>query len=154
MSPKQFRISRAVRSRLNEARIARLATVDSAGNPHAVPVCFVYDGNFLYSAIDQKPKRVAPQRLTRVRNILERPRVALLIDEYREDWTRLWFILIRGKANLMPISARRERNRAFSKLKRKYPQYERGMLAENALIIRIAVERITIWGHFPSSQRR
>jgi PPOX class probable F420-dependent enzyme len=137
---------KAERKILNEARVARLATLDAKARPHIVPVCFVYDGKFFYTAIDHKPKRVAPARLARLRNIREAPRVALLIDEYDEDWTQLWYILIRGKAKLIPKSAHKEHARAIRKLRAKYPQYAQGMLADDAPVIRITPKRITSWG--------
>jgi hypothetical protein len=62
---------------------------------------------------------VAPTRLARLKNISITPRVALLIDEYDEDWTRLWYILVRGEAKL--VSAVAERNRALGLLSAKYP---------------------------------
>jgi PPOX class probable F420-dependent enzyme len=146
MSRKHSQISGAVRKTLKEARVARLATLDAKGRPHIVPVCFAYDGKLFYTAIDQKPKRVTPERLARLRNIRAVPRVALLIDEYDEDWTQLWYILIRGNAKLIPKSAHKERARALRKLRAKYPQYAQGMLADDALVIRITPERTTSWG--------
>src|SRR6202162_1037163 len=120
MSPKPQPISAAVRKMLKEARVARLATLDAKSRPHIVPVCFAYDGKLFYTAVDQKPKRVAPERLARLRNIPAGPRVALLIDEYDEDWTQLSYILIRGKAKLIPNSARKEHTWAIRKLRAKY----------------------------------
>jgi PPOX class probable F420-dependent enzyme len=148
MSDKRLSISGAVQARLKKARVARLSTLDSKRRPHIVPICFVYDCNFFYTAIDEKPKRVVPQRLARLRNLVARPQVALLIDEYDEDWTRLWFVLIRGRAEVIPMSARRERGRAISKLREKYRQYTGTMLHDDTTIIRIAAERITSWGNF------
>jgi PPOX class probable F420-dependent enzyme len=143
---KRQAISGAIQKALKEARVARLATLDAQSRPHIVPVCFAFDGKVFYTAIDQKPKRVTTQQLARVRNIRTVPRVALLIDEYDEDWTRLWFILIRGKAKLMPISAHKEHARAIRKLRAKYPQYTHAMLPDDAPIIRITPERTTSWG--------
>ncbi|PYU28443.1 MAG: TIGR03668 family PPOX class F420-dependent oxidoreductase [Acidobacteria bacterium] len=146
MSRKRHKISDSVRAKLEEARVARLATFDASLGPHIVPVCFAYDGKVFYTAIDQKPKRVAPERLTRLQNIRAVPRVALLIDKYDEDWTQLWYILIRGNANLIPMSECEERARAIGKLRAKYPQYSRRMLADDAPIIRITPEQTTSWG--------
>jgi len=101
MSSKRQEISGAVHKMLKRARVARLATLDAGSRPHIVPVCFAYDGKLFYTAVDQKPKRVTRERLARLRNIRAVPRVALLIDEYEEDWTQLWYILIRGKAKLI-----------------------------------------------------
>ena len=146
MPRKPQKISAAVQKMLKEARVARLATLDAKSGPHLVPVCFAYDGKLFYTAVDQKPKRVPPERLARLRNIRAVPRVALLIDKYDEDWTQLWYILIRGKARLIPKSAHQEHARAMRKLRAKYPQYARGMLADDAPIIRITPERTTSWG--------
>lgn len=136
---------RALDKRSREARVARFATLDREGRPHVVPICFACYGKIIYTALDRKPKRAPPARLARVRNIQASPHVALLIDEYREDWTRLWYVLIRGRARLVPSSARRERVLALRRLKAKYPQYARGMLPADAPIIRITAERITSW---------
>jgi len=136
----------AVTKVLKEARVARLATVDAKGRPHIVPVCFAYDGKLFYTPIDQKPKRVPGERLTRLQNIRAMPRVALLIDEYGEDWTQLWYILIRGKAKLIPKAAHGARAGAIRRLRAKYAQYSRGMLPDDAPVIRITPERIISWG--------
>ena len=136
----------AVRTKLREAKVARLATLDARCRPHMVPVCFVYRGKFFYTAIDQKPKRVAPERLARLRNIRTTPQVALLVDQYDEDWTQLWYILVNGKAQLIPTRARKERASAIHKLRKKYPQYIGAMLSDDAPIIRITPQRITAWG--------
>jgi PPOX class probable F420-dependent enzyme len=140
------RISDAILAKLKEAKIARLATLDAQGRPHIVPVCFAYDGAAFYTAVDRKPKSVAPEELARVRHIAAAPQVALLVDEYGEDWAQLWFILVRGRANLVAPAAHQERARAVRRLKKKYPQYAAGMLADDAPIIRITPERISSWG--------
>jgi PPOX class probable F420-dependent enzyme len=143
---KAAKISGAVQKKLKKARVARLATLDDRNRPHIVPICFVYDGKLFYTAVDRKPKRVTPERLTRLRNIRAVSRIALLIDEYDDDWTRLWYVLIRGKAKLIPKSAHREHASAIRKLKAKYAQYAQGMVADDAPIIRITPERATFWG--------
>src|ERR1700739_3514980 len=146
MSYKPQKVPRTIRAKLEDARVARLATVDERLKPHIVPVCFAYDGKVFYTAIDQKPKRVIPERLGRLRNILSAPQVALLIDRYDEDWTQLWYVLIRGKAKLIPMSGYKERAWAFRKLRAKYPQYTETMLPNDAPIIRITPDRTAFWG--------
>ena len=146
MSRKPQKISAAVQKMLKEARVARLATLDAKNRPHIVPVCFAYDGKLFYTAVDEKPKRVPRERLARLQNIRAVPRVALLIDEYEEDWTQLWYVLMRGKARLIPKSAHKEHAWAIRKLKAKYPQYAQGMLADDAPIIRITPEWTISWG--------
>jgi PPOX class probable F420-dependent enzyme len=146
MSGNRQKIPRTIGAKLEDARVARLATVDAKLRPHIVPVCFAYDGKVFYTSIDQKPKRVAPERLTRLRNILAVPQVALLIDRYDEDWTQLWYILIRGEARLLPMSGHKERAWALRKLRAKYPQYTERMLPDDAPIIRITPDRTAFWG--------
>jgi PPOX class probable F420-dependent enzyme len=141
-------ISAEIRDKLETVRVARLATIDAQQAPHAIPICFCFDGSVFYSAIDRKPKRVSADRLARLKNIAQTPQVALLLDYYDEDWTRLWYVLVRGKAVL--VSAEGERLQAIGRLRAKYPQYAAGMLSDDAPILRITPERITSWGKLES----
>ena len=84
---------------IDKATVARLATVDSECKPHLIPVVFVFDNDCYFIPIDEKTKQPKPENLKRVKNIQQNPNVALLIDEYNEDWTRLYFIIIQGKAS-------------------------------------------------------
>jgi|SRR5215472_12395349 len=144
-APNPPAISTEIRAKLHGARVAHLATVNANREPHIVPICFVYDGSVFYSAIDRKPKKVPPSHLTRLKNITQTPQVALLIDQYDdEDWTRLWYVLVRGQAEL--VSAPAERNRALDQLRAKYSQYRSGMVSDDALILCITPLRVTAWG--------
>jgi PPOX class probable F420-dependent enzyme len=151
MAKKHPQIPAGIRAKLKTARVARLATLDAERGPHVIPICFVWDGAVLYSAIDRKPKRVTPNRLARVKNIRGTPQVALVVDEYDEDWTRLWYVLVRGEAELVSASA--ERKRAIRRLRAKYPQYDTGMLADDAPVLRITPSRITAWGKIEGPRR-
>jgi PPOX class probable F420-dependent enzyme len=82
--------------------------------------------------------------LARLKNIKETPQVALLVDQYDEDWTRLWYVLVRGEADL--VSAAAEHKGAIQRLRAKYPQYDADMLADDAPVLRITPVRITAWG--------
>jgi PPOX class probable F420-dependent enzyme len=144
MTNKALQISPGIRAKLETARVARLATLDGERKPHAVPICFAFDGLVFYSAIDRKPKRVAASRLARLENIKNVPQVALLVDEYDEDWTRLWYVLVRGEAELVTAAA--EHDRAVQLLRAKYPQYDANMLADDAPVLRVTPMRITAWG--------
>jgi PPOX class probable F420-dependent enzyme len=86
---------------IDKATVARLATVDSEYKPHVVPVVFVFDNDRYFIPIDEKTKRSRPENLKRVKNIQQNPNVALLIDEYNEDWRQLYFIMIQGKASIV-----------------------------------------------------
>jgi PPOX class probable F420-dependent enzyme len=125
-------------------RIGHLATADHAGQPHVIPVCYTYaDGSF-YIALDAKPKRVAPERLKRVRNILGNPQVALVIDRYDEDWSALAYLLVRGPAALLP-PGEPEHARAVALLRARYPQYHAMPIDEQPAIV-IRVESAVAWG--------
>lgn len=125
-------------------RVARLATADAAGSPHAVPVCFACSPGAIYVALDEKPKHVPPARLKRVRNILENPNVALVADRYTEDWSLLAFVMVRGRAGLLEPGSG-EHAAAVRLLRGKYHQYE-GMRIEDNPVISIRPERVASWG--------
>jgi PPOX class probable F420-dependent enzyme len=119
------------RRRVEAARVARLGSLTPKGRLHLVPICFALDGDTLYSAIDEKPKRSArPQRLA---NVLAHPDVCVLVDEWHEDWSRLWWVRLRGRARV--LEAGEEHERALALLRRKYEQY-----AEHELGAVIAVD--------------
>lgn len=125
-------------------RVGRLATADRAGQPHVVPVCYACDGRSFFIALDAKPKRVAPRQLKRIRNILDNPQVALVIDRYSDDWGMLAYLLVRGPAMLLP-PADPEHVHAVGLLRARYPQYE-SMPIDGQPVIAIRPARITAWG--------
>jgi PPOX class probable F420-dependent enzyme len=127
---------------IRAARVAHLATADAKGQPHVIPVCFVFDGKNFYSTVDEKPKRVAPQKLKRIRNILENPQVSLVIDHYNEDWRKLTYVLLFGEARVL-TSGVKHRN-AVKLLRRKYSQY-RDMTIDRLPMIVIRPRRIRSW---------
>jgi PPOX class probable F420-dependent enzyme len=129
------------------ARVARLATVDSEDcKPYLVPVVFIYDGNNFYIPIDEKAKRSKPEKLKRVKNIQTNPNVALLIDEYNEDWKKIWFIMIHGNASLINnIESKQNRliQRVHRLLYEKYPQYLTTGIGKFCIMIR--PKRVINW---------
>ena len=106
-------------SRLTAARVARLATTDPDGRPHLVPIVFAVEGDTLYSAVDAKQKRSTTLR--RIENARRNPDVTVLVDHYDDDWTRLWWIRLRGRARVLDGGA--ECDRALALLGEKYAQY-------------------------------
>jgi PPOX class probable F420-dependent enzyme len=128
---------------IRSARVAHLATADARGQPHVIPICFVFDGNYFYSPIDEKPKHTAPQKLKRLKNIRENPQVALVIDRYDENWAKLAYILLFGKARVLLSGA--SHRKAVTLLRRKYSQY-RKMRIDRLPIILIRPTRMTSWG--------
>ncbi len=103
--------------------VARLATSGPAG-PHQVPIVFARAGGLLWSPVDGKPK--AGGELARVRFVLADPQVSLLLDDYRRDWTQLWWLRVDAEARVVR-PARPEDDAevaaALEALRAKYPQY-------------------------------
>jgi PPOX class probable F420-dependent enzyme len=136
-------IDPGLRRRIARARVGHLATSDGS-RPTVVPVCFVLLGDTIYHPIDAKPKSVNAGRLRRVKNIRANPKAALLIDHYVEDWRRLWWVLLHGRARL--VASGPEQERAIAALRRKYSQYRTTTpLAAGALVIALDVRRLRHW---------
>ena len=143
------------RSFADAARTATLATIGSAGRPRLVPICFVLgpaavDGRpRVHSPLDEKPKRSAdPHELARVRDLLILPEATLLIDRWSEDWTRLGWLRLDARAELLEPEPheRDEHAAAVAALRAKYPQYESQRLEERP-ILRFTVDRALSWGN-------
>ncbi|PSQ19276.1 TIGR03668 family PPOX class F420-dependent oxidoreductase [Halobacteriales archaeon QS_8_69_26] len=135
------------RAFLERARVGRLATADGEGNPHAVPVCYALVGDpgespGIATPVDEKPK--STRDLRRVRDVRANPRVALIVDRYAEDWSRLAWVQVRGRAELLdPGDAGHDR--AVRALEARYDQYSDHALDER-VAIRIEVDRTLSWG--------
>ena len=94
----------------------------------------------LYTAVDEKPKRT--RALQRLRNVEANPLVEVLVDHYDEDWTRLWWVRLRGTARVVDDA------RALELLAAKYPQYaERPPVGP---VIAVTVEERVEWTASPS----
>jgi PPOX class probable F420-dependent enzyme len=128
---------------IRSARVAHLATAEKSGQPHVIPICFVFDGKCFFSPIDEKPKRAAPRKLKRLRNIHENPQVSLVIDHYDENWTKLAYVLVFGQARL--LSSGQKHQHAVQLLRRKYPRYRRMAIERRPMIV-IMPRKIVVWG--------
>ena len=128
-----------MRERFAAAGVAHLATVDSEHSPHLVPVVFALDGDTIYFAVDEKPKRT--RDLKRLRNIGVNPAVAVLVDHYEEDWTALWWVRADGSARV--LAPGRESDRAMELLAQRHPQY-RGQPPPGPAVA-ITVRRWSAW---------
>lgn len=133
-----------VRATLESARHGYLSTASPDGDPHLQPVVFEVVEDSIYIAIDEKPKTTL--RLRRLTNIESNPRFALLVDHYDDDWSRLWWILLRGPAEVLwPTRWDGEAaEAAIAALRAKYPQYESMGLEERPLL-KLTPDRITRW---------
>jgi PPOX class probable F420-dependent enzyme len=125
------------RRRFGAARVARLATVSADGRPHLVPIVFALDGDVLYTAVDAKPKSTTA--LKRLANIAANPHVAVLVDLYDDDWSRLWWVRVDGTARILdgrPAAA-------LELLAARYPAYTE--TSPPGPVVAVAVNRWSGW---------
>jgi PPOX class probable F420-dependent enzyme len=126
------------------ARSATLGTIADDGRPRLVPICFVLDGDVLFTPIDEKPKNATdPRQLARIRDIERRADVTVLVDRWDEDWQHLAWLRIDGRASLAEDPA--DRARTIAALRAKYPQYT-GHDLERRPLIRIGIDQVRSWG--------
>lgn len=126
-----------------QSPVAMLATVGPDGAPHVVPVVFAVNTDreqpVIYTAVDAKRK--STKRLQRLTNIEANPRVSVLVDNYDEDWTQLWWVRADGVAEIHHSGD--EMASGYALLRRKYVQYQR--LALDGPVVTIAVTRWSAW---------
>src|SRR5438132_12072104 len=137
-------LSERARRFLAQQRIAHLATADRGAVPHVVPVCFAVSAETLYITIDEKPKRHPATALKRLKNIAENPAVAVVVDRYDEDWTRLGWVMLRGQAEILDAGTEHDDAQAF--LRSRYPQLAAMQIA-HLPVIAVRVARVTSCGN-------
>lgn len=131
------------RTRFAASRVARLASTDTAGVPHLVPVVFAVTGDLVIMAVDHKPKRST--RLKRLANIRANPAVCLLADDYEEDWDRLWWARADGQARVLPPAEESApAAHHVELLVRKYPQQYAGR-PPTGEVVEVRVTRWSGW---------
>ena len=128
---------------IDTRRIGHLATADAGAAPHVVPVCFGLVDDTLYITIDRKPKRATDRPLKRLGNILENPQAAIVFDHYDEDWRRLAWVMLRGRAEILADGARARpgAGAAAGAL-----QQLAAMQIAGLPVIAIRIERVASWG--------
>ena len=131
------------RAFLERSRVGHLATADRGGAPHLIPVCYAVGDNTLYITVDEKPKR-QDIPLKRVRNILDNPQAAFVVDCYDEDWSRLGWVMLRGPAEILESGP--EHDNAQALLRARYPQLRLMHIAELP-VIALRIARATDWGN-------
>ena len=103
-----------VKQFIGEARVCRIATVRQSGEPHAIPVCPVFDGEAtVYVDIGQK--------YASAEGVLASGKVAVLIDLYDDNWALLKGVLLR--CNAQPAEGE-DQERAWALIREKFPQYQ------------------------------
>ena len=118
----------AVKEFIAAARVCRIASVRPDGTPHVIPVCPAFDGEAtVYVDIASRGVSAAAFRAN--------PSIALLIDEYYDDWSRLKAALLRCRVE---EAVGEEKDRAWGMIREKFPQGEAiGWSARLTLALRI-----------------
>jgi PPOX class probable F420-dependent enzyme len=126
------------RDLLESERVARLAYLDLEARPRVLPVTFALAGDSVWSAIDEKPKRVAEP--ARVEALRRRPEAALVVDVYDDDWSRLAWVQLLGRVEVVSIA---EDPDAVVALEAKYRQYAER--TPPGPLLRLRVDRALEW---------
>jgi len=119
-----------------KSKVARLATVDRNSISYVVPVVFVFHNNSFYIPLDEKTKSVNTRKLKRVKNIEKNSNVTLLIDEYQNNWKKLYFLMIHGKAAIVEQKREKLINEVHKLLISKYSQYKKIGIVNSCIKIR------------------
>jgi PPOX class probable F420-dependent enzyme len=128
------------RELLERSRVARLGLVDDEGGPRVLPVTYALAGRTLVTAVDHKPKQVPVDRLARLRWLRARPRAALTVDHYEEDWSGLAWVQAIGAVSILDAA---EVPDALAALTARYSQYREH--APSGPVISLEPERVLWW---------
>ena len=126
------------RDLLELERVARLAYLDGDDRPRVLPVTFALAGDAVWSAIDEKPKRTPEP--ARLRYLERRPEAALVVDRYDDDWSRLAWVELLGRIEVIAVDAAPD---AVTALAAKYEPYARR--TPPGPLLRLTVERTLHW---------
>ena len=140
-----MKLNQKTKALIKEAKVARLATVDQKSHPYVVPVVFVFHENSFFIPIDEKVKTVNARKLKRIKNIEKNPNVTLLIDKYQNDWKKLFFLMIHGKATVIDGKNNKLMDKIHKLLISKYPQYKKIGVGNSC--ITISPTKITFWNN-------
>jgi PPOX class probable F420-dependent enzyme len=125
---------------LAQARVGRLGLLDDDDAPRVLPVTFALNGGSLFTAVDEKRKRRSGEALARVRFLRRRPRAALTVDHYEDDWSALAWVQVLGEAQVLDAATAPD---AIEALRAKYAQYREGPPA--GPLIRLDPGRVLWW---------
>ena len=87
---------------LRTERVGRLGLVDDDGAPRVLPVTFAVAEGWIWSAIDQKPKREGEP--ARLRFLRRDPRAALTVDRYSDNWAELAWVQVLGSVRILDVA--------------------------------------------------
>jgi coenzyme F420-0:L-glutamate ligase/coenzyme F420-1:gamma-L-glutamate ligase len=124
------------RAFLSTRFVANLATADANGTSYVVPICFTVAGDDYYIVTSDNNRRA--------RNVRENPQAAMVADHYEDDWKRIGYVVVRGRAELLESGP--EHEKATQLLRTRYPQFEDRAPIEERIMLVLRVEHATGWG--------
>jgi PPOX class probable F420-dependent enzyme len=138
--PDLDRLPAWARDLLRDARVGHLGLLDDRDRPRVLPVTFALEGGALYSAVDDKPKRVAPAELARLRYLRRNPAASLTVDRYDDDWSRLAWVQALCRSELVEANGAPA---AIEALREKYEPYRES--APPGPLIRLVPDQLLFW---------
>jgi PPOX class probable F420-dependent enzyme len=128
------------RELLVEGRVAHLGLLDMEDRPRVLPVTFALAGGALWSVVDEKRKRAADRELARVRWLRRRPEAALTVDLYDDDWSRLAWVQVLGRVEIVEVT---DGSEGLEALAAKYAPYRER--EPPGPLLRLVPERALHW---------
>jgi PPOX class probable F420-dependent enzyme len=128
------------RELLESEPLGHLGVIDDEGRPRVLPVTFALVDGEIWSAVDDKPKRVPGEELARVRWLRARPQSALTVDRYSEDWSRLAWVQLIGETTVIEIAGQ---ERVLEALAARYPPYREH--PPRGPLLKLAPDRCICW---------
>lgn len=123
---------------MDKVRVSSMAFLSSKGKINVVPMCFAPGQECIYVTTSVKAKKVG--------NLQRNGNTSLLIHDYVDDWGKLSYLMIKGRANMVQDDA--EYSNAKALLDARYPQFESSwypIRRETNAILRINMEKIVRW---------
>ena len=87
---------------LHSGRVGRLGLLDEDDRPRVLPITFALFEGCVWSAIDEKPKRRGEP--ARLRYLRRRPEAALTVDRYSDDWSKLAWVQLLGRVEVLEVA--------------------------------------------------
>jgi PPOX class probable F420-dependent enzyme len=128
------------RELLDSEPVGHLGLLDDAEHPRVLPVTFAPVEGKLWSAVDEKPKRVPGTELARVRWLRARPRSTLTVDRYSDDWSRLAWVQAIGETAIVDVGGQAT---VLEALAARYPPYRER--APQGPLLRLDPDRVIWW---------
>lgn len=125
--------------RLEISTVGHLATVRPEGTPHLVPVTYAVIDNQVVTMVDHKPKTTS--HLQRLANVEANGAASLLVDQYSDEWSDLWWVRVDGSASVHRDGS--VRRQATAALVAKYFQYQEQQPKGPAIVM--SIDQVSYW---------